>query len=256
MLRKFSLLQVLDLSYNKLTRIEGLSGLPIQELNLKGNNLTDLAGLGIGNLPRLTALNVAENAIKTLKPLEDCKNLDYLDVCNNKIEFIRQVEFLQNLPFLQILYFEGNQGSLKKFYRYRIIFRLPKLEQLDETKVSAEEKIRSANAYKSVDGDLESRRCVFNKFLPDEEYIDYSPQLEDEEMLLTLEELMAGENFEQREAKALSSKNLYADEAEAFVDNVIRGSLVLVNTKSEEQQVLGKWKEERVINVARIYKSI
>lgn len=101
--------------------------------------------------------------------------------------------------------------------RHRIIFRLPKLVQLDFTKVTSEEKVsdgngehttwfvlrimqcilsfsqvRSANCYLSSAGDLASRRSVFNKYIPDEEYFDYNPQLEDDELALSSDELSIG----------------------------------------------------------------
>jgi hypothetical protein len=227
-------LKVLDLSYNKIRQIEGLSGLNIQELNLRGNLITDVSGLGVSELPHLTALDVAENKIKSLKPLEACDNLLYLDVRDNRLDAIRQVEFLKELKYLEVLYFLGNPGSKKPFYRGRIIFRLPKLGRLDFTKVTAEETVKSCNLYPyheaamEVGGcDLEQRKNVFSQFIHDEEYVDFNPQLDDEELELTLEELISGESEFLREEKLFMEKAVIREEAEILVDNILSGGEIV-----------------------------
>ena len=113
---------MLDLSYNRITHIEGLSGLLIQELNLRGNSISDISGLGINDLPRLSVLDLAENRIMTVVAFKECKNLEFLDLRDNKISILRQVEYLKDLEYLQVLYLLGNIGSRKNFYRYFGIF--------------------------------------------------------------------------------------------------------------------------------------
>ena len=111
----FFLAQVLDLSYNKITAIEGLEGLLITELNLEGNNIRSLNGLTAN--PRLTVLNVANNQITSLAPLLSCVQLHNLDARGNKINYIRQVEFLEDLEWLKILNLSDNPCHSKQFYR-------------------------------------------------------------------------------------------------------------------------------------------
>jgi len=41
---------------------------------------------------------------------------------------------------------------------------------------SIEEKIRAFNLYKAPEGDLQSREKVFTKYLPNDEFVDYSTQ--------------------------------------------------------------------------------
>lgn len=139
-LQNLRYLQVLDLSYNRINRIEGLNGLYIMELNLEGNFLIDLNGLQ--GLSRLSVLNIANNRIRSLGPLSECAALHNVDVRNNEIAIIRNVEFLSELSFFRYLDLTGNPCCEKQFYRNRVVYRVPHLQVLDGTTVSAEEKVR------------------------------------------------------------------------------------------------------------------
>lgn len=172
------LLQVLDLSYNKITAIEGLENLPIQELNLSHNSITSLEGLS--NLPNLTSLNVSDNNIVSFFPLASCSQLSYLDSSKNRITHIRQVEFLKDIPWLKVLLLTDNPCYRKVFYRYilvsisvvydflpddvdrlRVIFRLPKLERLDHVNVSNNERVRTVKyIHLSVSNRMSTMRVV------------------------------------------------------------------------------------------------
>lgn len=98
--------------------MENLQGLPIQELNLKGNQISDISGVGLSELPRLSVLDLSENKIKSLTPLQFSTNLEQLDLRNNKISMIRQLELLEQLSFLQVLLLHGNPCAGKSFYRF------------------------------------------------------------------------------------------------------------------------------------------
>lgn len=108
-------LQVLDLSYNTLTSIEGIDFLPIEELNVEGNNLTTLDGLQ--NSPNLSVLNVSKNHIQHLQPAGKNTSLTVLDVQDNHISFIREVEHLAGLSWIRILKLSGNPCCSKPSYR-------------------------------------------------------------------------------------------------------------------------------------------
>ena len=139
-LHNLQYLQVLDLSYNRINRIEGLDGLLITELNMAGNNLVDVSGLQ--GLSRLSVLNIANNHIRSLGPLNECTQLHNVNAKDNDIGIIRQVEFLCELPWMHYLELTGNPCCAKQYYRYRVAFRLPNLQMLDGTTISAEEKVR------------------------------------------------------------------------------------------------------------------
>ena len=222
-LSNLSNLKVLDLSYNNLCAIEGLRGLMIQELNLRGNRIEDLSALGAEELPRLTVLDLAENRIKTLKPLRACDHLSFLDVRDNKLEAIRQVEFLKDLKSLEVLYFIGNPAARKPHYRKRIIFRLPHIDRIDFTKVSSEEKVRGYNVYPEIsnEGDQRERKEVHNRYLPGEEFMDFNVPLYDEELQLTWEELEAGESFALRDEKIFIEKAIVRENAENVVFDAV-----------------------------------
>ena len=139
-LQNLQYLQVLDLSYNRINRIEGLDGLLILELNLAGNHLVDVSGLQ--GLSRLSVLNIANNHIRSLGPLNECTQLHNVDAKDNDIGTIRQVEFLSELQWMHHLELTGNPCCAKLYYRFRVAFRLPNLQMLDGTTISAEEKVR------------------------------------------------------------------------------------------------------------------
>lgn len=242
-------LKVLDLSYNKIKTIDGLSGLNIQELNLRGNCIEKITNLGSNYLPKLSVLDIAENKIKSLKPLEACEKLSSLDVRDNQLEFLRQVEFLADLQFLEVLMFLGNPASKKPFYRRRIIYRLASLSKLDFTKISSEEKVRAFNLYPTLneDGtvsngegnrfnDLQKRMDVFCKYIPHQEYIDFSASLQDEELELTLDELMLGETFAMRDEKLYVSEILRKQEAEMLVETAVDAAVNNTKAGSQQQQ--------------------
>lgn len=141
----------------------------------------------------------------------------------------------------------------KPFYRRRIIYRLPSLDRLDFTKISSEEKVKAFNLYPSLneDGtvsndegnrynDLQGRINVFSKFIPQQEYIDFSASLQDEELELSLEELMMGETFTTRDEKLYISEFLRKQEAEILIETAVGKAIsnaVVTNGKLEEEQI-------------------
>ncbi len=125
-----------------------------------------------------------------------------------------------------------------------MIIRLPSLQRLDFTKVIAEERvinihddillfqkfyhntllqIRAANAYRFPQGDLISRQNVFNKYITDQEFLDYCTPLHDEEMAYSLEELLAGETLATTERKVIIEKEVIRELSEAIVYEVLEG---------------------------------
>ena len=172
-------LTVLDISYNNLTGIKGLNGLRIQELILRGNKIKSLEG--IENLSCLVTLDVAFNNITSLAPLAQCDQLNYLDVSNNEINSIKELEYLTHLQWMRRLFFTHNACESTKLYRSRVIFRLPQIIELDSTNVSAEDKIAAMNLYGDISGDQEMRREVFKKYFPNDDFIDFSEHLEENE---------------------------------------------------------------------------
>ena len=147
------------------------------------------------------------------------------------------------------LMFLGNPASKKPFYRRRIIYRLASLSKLDFTKISSEEKVRAFNLYPTLneDGtvsngegnrfnDLQKRMDVFCKYIPHQEYIDFSASLQDEELELTLDELMLGETFAMRDEKLYVSEILRKQEAEMLVETAVDAAVNNTKAGSQQQQ--------------------
>ena len=109
------IVQVLDLSNNRIGHISGLDNLPLRELNLSGNNLYTLHGLD--HVPTLSVLDVSRNHITCLAPLRNCTHLTYLDAQRNDISLTRQVEFLGHMQWLRTLVMMENVAANKPFYR-------------------------------------------------------------------------------------------------------------------------------------------
>ena len=170
-----SFLQVLDLSDNDINVIQGLDNLPIRELNLAGNNLLTLHGLA--DLKELSFLDVSHNKITCLAPLKHCTKLSFLDAQHNDLNIIRQVEFLKDLEWLRSLILLGNPAFFIPFYRYCVIHIIPLIQFLDRTTVSIEEKIKSANMFHDEFSDVASRKIVFEKYFPDEVFVNQSEHI-------------------------------------------------------------------------------
>ena len=83
-LYKFTNLQILFLSHNKITEIKGLDKLiNLQELDLSNNKLTEIKGLD--KLINLQVLHLYNNKITEIKRLDKLVNLQVLDLYCNKI---------------------------------------------------------------------------------------------------------------------------------------------------------------------------
>lgn len=163
-LRNLHQLRYLDVSGNQLETLEGFNGQPIQELHLSNNKLNTLAG--IKTLQALEVVTLNSNRLTTLAPLDRCHNLTAVEAENNMLEMEPVVVPLQGLQFLRHLRLSGNPVETgmkvpptmpKKFkdmalpdfrrlvYRWRLVYRLLRLETLDGTGVTPEEKVTSAN---------------------------------------------------------------------------------------------------------------
>ena len=107
-LYKFTNLQELNLSYNKITEITEIKGLNnlinLQILNLSFNQITEIKG--IDKLVNLQQLDLTYNKITEIKGLDKLVNLQQLDLYNNQITEIKAID---NLVNLQILYLSNNQ---------------------------------------------------------------------------------------------------------------------------------------------------
>lgn len=190
-------LRTLDVSCNRIPRIEHLDGLDLRVLLLAQNRLTSLEG--VGSCTKLHVLNVRHNCIVSVGALrsEDLPRLRKLSLAENRISTVTEVESLCSFPFLCELELLPNPIMNLPYYRAQVLHRLPSLRSLDEQPVSAEEKVKACVIYGA---DVEKRRAIFAGLLPGEEFVDRRlvtvESMEKEELVDTKEHAAESPNSE------------------------------------------------------------
>ena len=74
----------MSLRANRISKIENLEGLNMEELSLAHNMLTKITGLD--KLPHLRELDLAKNKIVKLKGLQSVNTLRFLNLSLNSVE--------------------------------------------------------------------------------------------------------------------------------------------------------------------------
>lgn len=115
-LQNLRYLLVLDLTNNRLTSLDSLDGLRLQELYISGNRLVSLEGLS--RLSSLRILHADSNLIETTAPLVHIPTLREISVSRNRVPKICDLQHLHGLQHLVSVNFDGNPCSSKPFYRY------------------------------------------------------------------------------------------------------------------------------------------
>ncbi len=97
-------LKILNLSHNKISKIEGLNNLSkLKKLNLHANIITHISGLE--NLIQLKDINLLRNQINKIEGLDNLTRLQRLNLYNNQI---KKLEGLGNLTQLSELQLSNN----------------------------------------------------------------------------------------------------------------------------------------------------
>jgi protein phosphatase 1 regulatory subunit 7 len=88
-------------------------------------------------LVNLKILDISNNRIKSLTGIETLTNLTDLWANDNGVEGMDEVESALKpiSKTLEIVYLRGNPCSADEKYKLRMLFLLPKLEQLDDNPV-------------------------------------------------------------------------------------------------------------------------
>uniref|UniRef100_A0A1I7V4V1 LRRcap domain-containing protein n=1 Tax=Caenorhabditis tropicalis TaxID=1561998 RepID=A0A1I7V4V1_9PELO len=86
----------------------------------------------------LEILSLSVNEVKSLAPLQNCKNLKELYLRKNCLESLDELEFLKDLPNLRTLWIDENPcvGEGGQEYRRKVIKILPNLTKLDDKPVT------------------------------------------------------------------------------------------------------------------------
>ncbi|EPQ06426.1 Leucine-rich repeat and guanylate kinase domain-containing protein [Myotis brandtii] len=157
-------LQKLDLSVNKIGDLSCVSCMPyLLELNASQNKLTSFFNFKppknlkshnllekIMGLDRLRALKIVDLSHNQIKSLQGLENHDFLEVINledNKIAELGEIEYIENLPLLRVLNLLKNPIQEHCEYWLFVIFMLLQLTELDQKKITVEEKVFAVNKY-------------------------------------------------------------------------------------------------------------
>ncbi|XP_065066799.1 leucine-rich repeat and guanylate kinase domain-containing protein-like isoform X2 [Rhopilema esculentum] len=139
-------LKILSISNNVIEKLSGLDNLPLKYLDLSMNKLKRIEN--IGSLKHLQLLDLSYNAIRSLRGLQSHDLLDTIRLRNNEIIDLSEVRYIRDLPLLRVLDLSYNPIQDFPDYRLSIVFRIPRLVELDNIPVQPEEKVASENLFK------------------------------------------------------------------------------------------------------------
>ncbi|XP_061354647.1 uncharacterized protein LOC133299228 isoform X3 [Gastrolobium bilobum] len=130
--------ETLDLSRNKFAKVDNLHKCTkLKHLDLGFNHLSTFAPFSQVSC-HIVKLVLRNNALTTLRGIENLKSLEGLDVSYNIISNFSELEFLVGLPYLQSLWLEGNPLCCARWYRAQVFsfFTNPEKLKLDEQEIS------------------------------------------------------------------------------------------------------------------------
>ncbi|KAE8662254.1 Binding protein, putative isoform 2 [Hibiscus syriacus] len=133
--------ETLDLSRNKFAKVDNLRKCAkLKHLDLGFNHLRSISSFS--EVSRLVVkLVLRNNALTTLRGIENLKSLEGLDVSYNIISNFLELEFLEGLPSLRSLWLEGNPLCCARWYRAHVFsyFSRPENLKLDDKEISTKE---------------------------------------------------------------------------------------------------------------------
>ncbi|KAJ3184020.1 hypothetical protein HDU85_001871 [Gaertneriomyces sp. JEL0708] len=110
----------------------------IQNLNLWGQNLTDVSALR--RVQNIEVLSLAINSISSLAPFRDLPKLTELYLRRNNVSDFRELNHLRNLSNLRVLWLNENPVAQSPNYRLEVIRALPQLRKLDDRDITQQER--------------------------------------------------------------------------------------------------------------------
>ncbi|KAH9763358.1 outer arm dynein light chain 1 protein [Citrus sinensis] len=149
--------ETLDLSRNKFAKVDNLRKcVNLKHLDLGFNNLRSIAAFsevwthspilcpccGIMQVScHIVKLVLRNNALTTLRGIENLKSLEGLDISYNIISTFSELEFLASLPYLLNLWLEGNPLCCSRWYRAQVFsyFAHPAKLKVDGKEISTRE---------------------------------------------------------------------------------------------------------------------
>ncbi|KAF5803709.1 putative leucine-rich repeat domain superfamily [Helianthus annuus] len=140
-LRLLPVVETLDLSRNKFAKVDNLwKCSKLKHLDLGFNQLRTIASFSKVSC-QLVKLVLRNNALTTIRGVENLKALEGLDLSYNIISNFSELELLAGLPLLQNLWLEGNPICSANWYRAHLysFFSNPDKLILDDKKISTRE---------------------------------------------------------------------------------------------------------------------
>lgn len=152
-LRRFSKLQELNLSRNKLKVLENIPR-SLVVLNAYANEISSIR-FDNGGIAPIIHMGLGYNQISDpnlLMPF--CSTLVSLDLSfNNLVSLEEVISCLSKFPRLKYLWLAGNPLALAKSYRIALVYRLPGLESLDDVKCVREKPLSTPPPSAPVEAD-------------------------------------------------------------------------------------------------------
>lgn len=133
--------ETIDLSRNKFAKVDSLRKCTkLKHLDLGFNNLRSISSFSEVSC-QILKLVLRNNALTTLRGIENLKSLEGLDLSFNVISNFSEIEILAGLPSLQSLWLEGNPLCSARWYRSQVfsLFLHPDKLKLDEKSMSPRE---------------------------------------------------------------------------------------------------------------------
>ncbi|TPX46569.1 hypothetical protein SeMB42_g03636 [Synchytrium endobioticum] len=142
-LRRSGGLRILNLSGNRITKIDGLEKLPnLVELNLEFNQIRTVNMDAFCGVPSLRYLSVKENRLRCLQNFDNLTSLKVLNLGCNRIQDTLDFDKL-HIPNLREIILQGNPVLRRPSHRLALISRLPSIEIIDKREVAEEERRRA-----------------------------------------------------------------------------------------------------------------
>ncbi|KAK7398789.1 hypothetical protein VNO78_09962 [Psophocarpus tetragonolobus] len=164
--------ETLDLSRNKFAKVDNLHNCTkLKHLDLGFNHLRTFAPFTQVSC-HIVKLVLRNNALTTLRGIENLKSLEGLDVSYNIISNFSELEFVAGLPYLQNLWLEGNPLCCARWYRAQVFsfFSYPERLKLDE------KEINTSDFWKRqiIIASMHKRPASFGVYVParDEDVVD------------------------------------------------------------------------------------
>lgn len=153
-------LSVVNVSQNHLSTLEAFKSCGVRILNASKNEIKVPSPISVNTL---FELDLSDNKIFKLEGLSSINKLKKLNLSNNDIRAKEEISKLSSLVFLAELTLEGNPISESEEYVEFVLYELDQLFTFDDMQIDAEMKVRSRNFY-GEDANIRKKiiRVVFN----------------------------------------------------------------------------------------------